>query len=72
MSTQNPTRAGQAVTHLTNGRVGITTDEPRKRSRGIPVMWLGAPYAVLEDPAKLDVIPSDAVRALIERPSCSS
>jgi len=55
MST-HPTRAGQAVTHTTEGGVGITTDAPRKRSGQIGVMWLAGSYSVLERPEDLSVV----------------
>ena len=42
-----PTGAGQFVRDTRNGRIGITTDEPRKTTPRIPVMFSGAAYPVL-------------------------
>lgn len=53
--TSHPTRAGQAVRNL-RGQIGITTDEPRKRTPSIPVMFLKTHYPVMEQISDLTVI----------------
>ncbi|MFJ2618202.1 hypothetical protein [Glutamicibacter sp. NPDC087344] len=41
-----PTRGGQAVRFIRTGELGITTDEPAKRSPSIAVQLLGRHYPV--------------------------
>ena len=50
-----PTRAGQMVKGA-DGTIGITTDQPMKRTPRIGVMFVGASYPVLTDIADLEVI----------------
>lgn len=54
-TTERPTRAGQAV-RTVDGRIGITTDAPAKRTPTIAVMMLGASYSVREQLDRLQVI----------------
>lgn len=49
---------GQLVRNTRTGRIGITTDDKRKRTPSIPVMYVRASYPVLaqlEDLEHLDV-----------------
>jgi len=51
-----PTRGGQAVHDTRDGRVGITTDEPMKRSPRIGVQFIGQPYPTISYLEDLEVI----------------
>ncbi|UUX60136.1 hypothetical protein [Glutamicibacter halophytocola] len=56
-----PTRGGQAVRRIATGEIGITTDEPMKRSPRIGVQYIGRPYTVtsyLEDLEVIELIES--------------
>lgn len=50
-----PTKAGQAVTDNA-GRIGITTDDPRKRTATIGVQFVGDRYPAVFDLADLAVV----------------
>lgn len=54
-SSAPPTRPGQLV-RSDSGRLGITTDLPRKRTPTIPVQYVGHPYPVIEQIARLRVV----------------
>lgn len=55
---KTPTRAGQPVRRLRDGMLGITTDEPMKRTPTIAVQWVGGPYPVrmqLDEIERVDI-----------------
>ena len=52
----NPTRAGQAVRDTRSGAIGITVDEPMKRSPEIAVQLLGRHYPVYLQLDEIEVI----------------
>lgn len=51
-----PHRPGQFVRDTSTGKVGITTDFPRKRKPAIGVMFAGSNYSVLAQLADLTVV----------------
>ncbi len=51
-----PTRGGQAVRFIRTGELGITTDEPKKRSPSIAVQLLGRHYPVYLGLDEVEVI----------------
>ena len=53
---QQPYRAGQFVRNIKTGKLGMTTDAPRKRTPTIATMYQGAPYDVLEQIDELVVV----------------
>ncbi|WP_440102433.1 hypothetical protein [Glutamicibacter mishrai] len=53
---RKPTRAGQAVRDTRSGAIGITTEEPMKRSPRIGVQFIGHPYTVNSQLEDLEVI----------------
>ncbi|MNW64789.1 hypothetical protein D3C74_431020 [compost metagenome] len=51
-----PTRGGQAVRDTRTSRIGITTEEPMKRSPRIGVQFIGRPYSTISQLEDLEVI----------------
>lgn len=51
-----PTRGGQAVRFILTGELGITVDEPKKRSPEIAVQLLGRHYPVYLQIDEIEVV----------------